>query len=258
MEPEQERLNKIVLEELEKILGDINFLRRLVSKLAPELLMSYKIKNNYTFKEMTTDLQLNGGGYLESAITKIAKGQRKIREEPGKDEDLQAIIELKGSKELLIDKIITIILDHIRYTEDSDAYLPSISLEDLNQIFMGKPNSDIGIEKRIQYLKSMSIEVLDIAIEESIQKERNKLISRVENLKFNSLYDLQSLSFLRGTFNFYEKYPDADLLFCGFFLKQYDLFSQLLDERIQVDEFSDKLEELIDTVYTVIDTKNDN
>lgn len=259
MNPEQERLNKNVLEELERILGDKNFLRRLIIKLAPEILTSYKEKNNCTYGKMAKDIQLEGGEYGESAISKIAKGQRQIPEKPKMVETLQAIVELKGSKELLIDKTTEIILKHIRYTDDSDVYLPPMTLEDLNPISLENPNKTIekGSQECIQNLKPLSPEDLDKAIGESIQKEHNELLKRVENLKVNGLNDLQTLQFLKYSWDFYETYPNADFLFSGFFSKQYDLFSRLLDRQIELDEFSVELEKLIDIVYATIEFEND-
>lgn len=259
MNPEQERRNKKVLEEIERILRDENFLRRLIIKLAPELITSYKEKNDYTYTKVAMDILRKDGEYGESSIRKIVKGQRQIPEKKEKDETLQAIVKLKGSKELLIDKTIEFILDHIRYTKDSDVYLPPITLEDLKLISLESSNKAIekSIQEWIQNLKPISPADLDKAIEESIQKEHNELLKRAENLKINSPSDLQALQLLKCSWDFYEKYPGVDLLFFGFFSKQYDLFSQLLDKQIEPTEFSAELEKLLDIVYAKIEFEND-
>lgn len=100
-------------------------------------------------------------------------------------------------------------------------------------------------------------EVLNKKLRKTIEKGREKLIKRVKNLNFSNLNDLQHSSTFKAFLDFYEKYPSADLQFNQFFSKQYDLFSQLLDKRIEVNEFSTELKELLDIVYAIIEFKND-
>ncbi|WP_242303233.1 hypothetical protein [Bacillus cereus group sp. BfR-BA-01495] len=103
-------------------------------------------------------------------------------------------------------------------------------------------------------------ELIDKKIYENVEvvKEvHKKLIKRVENLNFSNLNDLQYSSSVVAFLDFYEKYPNADFLFNHFFSKQYDLFSQLLDKRIEPNEFSTELKKLIDIVYAKIEIEND-
>lgn len=100
-------------------------------------------------------------------------------------------------------------------------------------------------------------ELVNKKIDNKVEEFHKKLIKRVENLSFSNLNDLQYSSFFKAFLDFYEKYPNADFLFNQFFSKQYDLFSQLLDNKISLGKFSDELDKLIEIVYTKIEFEND-
>lgn len=94
-------------------------------------------------------------------------------------------------------------------------------------------------------------------LNKAVEEAHKNIIKRVENLNISNLNDLQNSASLEAFLNFYERYPNADLRFYRFFSKQYELFSQLLENRIELNEFSAEMKKLIDIVYTKIEIEND-
>ncbi|MFC4389261.1 hypothetical protein ACFOZ1_15880 [Gracilibacillus marinus] len=260
---EEKRRVKLVYEELERIMEDERLYARLIRVLTAGILRNYKNENKLSYKELTAKLQTKEKriDYHEESIKKFVYGTRFI---PEKDvEALSGIIEIEGAKDIIINETAKLINSHIYYNEYGDFRLIPITREILKGL--EKPlkedleeiNKIPEIEEWIYDLKPIPSESLNKAIEESLQNESNELFKKVKNLRINEPIDVQNIQFLKNSIDFYEKHPHADMLFSQFFSKQYDLFGQVLDKKIEPNEFSVELKKLIEIARATIELEND-